>query len=246
MIKELIATVAIVGSLLYPTNDQVKLSTVTFEGGVDGTSIALLIAKMEMGDNVTLHVNSPGGSATAFKNFVLYMRYNNKTFNTYTSRSAASAGALLWTMGKVRAIEPDAVILYHGAHLGSYSLTEDTVCKASTFMATDRGQELFAYVLAEGVTKAIKDKKLVWSDIKKLQTTVTIAQMDGIAGVEQVLDTVCGSLKTSNDMQVKVIMDNTGLSEEYVRTILLGDMKKDMRFTGQQLFDIGIAHKLGR
>ena len=238
MIKTLLATAAIMLTTTF--------STVEFNGGVDGASIALLISEMETKSNVTLHVNSPGGSATAFKNFTLYLRYTDKTFNTYTSRGAASAGALLWTMGKVRAIEPDAVILYHGAHLGTYSLTEVTVCRASTFMSTNRGQELFSYVMANGIAKSIKDKQLAWVDIKKIMTSRDIAKRDGVAGLEQNLDTVCKSLKESNDMQVRVIMEHTGLDEEYVRTVLLGNMEKDMRFTGQQLYDMGIAHKLGR
>lgn len=218
-----------------------------FNDPVTEKTINTLINTIDSSEEVlTITFGTAGGSGYATRSFELYLRNSGKTYNSYVSHSTASAGALLWIMGKHRSIEPDATILFHGAHLGTYSLTQTTTCKASTFLSTEKGQSIIIDAITNGPQTTIQTNNLNFEDIKNLETSLKVIAMEGLAGVEQTMDTICTALTNANNNQVRVIAKYTGLPEYYIREFIYKNFEKDVYFTGKQLYNIGIAHRLGR
>lgn len=212
-----------------------------FNSSVDQQSINSMIELIKDGSHPIITVNTPGGSADALKNLLLFLKYNKVGFDTYTTKYTASAGALIWTLGDKRIVERDALITFHSVHAGSYGLTATTVCNADKYIKSEKGKSDLRLLINNGMGFFLNQPTTTMQDIKDMEVVGIILGESGVAGVEQSLDAICVQMKSFNELQIEVVSKELDLDKEFVRKVLFKNFEYDSTFTGQELFDMGIA-----
>lgn len=184
------------------------------------------------GERILIKLDSPGGSV--FDGMALFdeMRHSKVPIDVYVPAFAASMGANLLMHADRRYVSPQAMILFHGAHAGTYQVSEGVLKEQLDILdSADFKKMLETGAVPLGVSgmQAVQMKKLY----------ETVAQSN-LTHVYMEMKSTYDMIKAINDTMVDYIAKKIGKSFEDVRHTLFNDMKSDAIFTGQQLMDMGL------
>lgn len=202
----------------------------------------LAIANFIVTDNerILLTIKTHGGSSESMKSIAKMIKASEVPVDTYVSEYASSAGAIAFILGDKRYVDKDAQIMFHGAHLGTYALTEVTLQRAADLLETGELEQLLFLR---------KTSALVDIDMKTymaLEVAVHFEQETGLSGLKQTILSTLQSMKASNKMQVQTVTDqlqkiDSRYTYDVVKEEFFANFEKDVYFSGQQLIDMGIA-----
>ncbi len=147
----------------------------------------LCLQSMNPDQDISIYINSPGGSFTALTAIYDTIQFIKPDVQTVCMGQAASAAAILLaagTRGKRMAL-PNSRILIHQLHRGTFGQTSDIEIQANEIL---RMRELLEKMIAEHSGKSIEE---VSRDIER--DKILTAQQAVEYGI---VDQVLGSLKT--------------------------------------------------
>ncbi len=221
-------------------------------------------------ERILLTITSPGGEVIAGKELIIEME-SGLPVDTYVPVSAASMGAETMITGERRYAEPDAVLLFHGAHGGSYLVTQHILGKILAILKSEEFKNNIRHSMtqakpqktatehSEQVLIKMLEKFKASSDAKKLdalelpyygiaaglvaEKTYDVAVME----IESRYEMLKAINEASLEKWDKVIAQSNGkLTKDIIREKVYANFTKDMVFTGRELFDMGILTGLGR
>lgn len=230
-------------------------------------------AKDKGAKRVLVDINSPGGEVFGGK-IGASVIFNDDRVDTYVSGVAASMAAQTFMAGNRRFMEKDAVILFHGAHSGSAMSTQVGIEKLLKILESDDFKNLIKdeiqgnkekditkeqtsdamMRLMESISKGTKPMEKVVGDPMDYAYVVLLkkAVLDGgYFDVKTELVNALALLKTINVTGAvvfdKIIERSNGRwTRERVIKEIYGNFEKDMVFTGEQMFEMGLIDGLGR
>lgn len=242
-----VLTWATLSPLVFPP-ETVHMETpnyMVFRTDFNGDSVSQAIKHLEAanktvtsGERVLITLDSPGGSV--FDGMTLFeeMAHSKVPVDVYVPAFAASMGANLLMRADKRYVAPEATVLFHGAHAGSYQVSEVVLKDKLDILESDTFKE---YLRTGTLDPSIKGA--VVAEYAKLYQAVMDSSYSGVY-IE--LKSVHSILKSINDSMVNYIAGRIGKSFEETRRVLFNDMKSDMVFTGKQLLEMGIIHSTER
>lgn len=195
-------------------------------------------------ERILITVDSPGGSGKTMSQIKNLIEKSPIPVDTYVPSEAASAGAITFILGEHKYVEPNARILFHGGHYGSYALTEVTLKNALFQLESGRIESVLrSMLLKQGIPA-----DLTLDEIKAIEICQLLAQDSGINGLHQTLSTMYKFLVVSNAEMVQTVSDHLSKVDSkytytHVKTVFFADFKEDVVFSGQDLIDMGLAEK---
>lgn len=195
-------------------------------------------------ERLLITIDSPGGSGKTMKHIIKSIKASEVPVDTYVPDFAASAGAITFIMGEHRYVDKGAQILFHGAHLGTYALTEPTIQRAADLLESGELERLM-FLKSTG---QLKTSDVDIETFKAVEVASAFLEGSGLSGLQQVLLSTLEGIKAANKVQVQTVTDqlqkvDTRYTYEVVKKEFFGDFKVDVYFTGQQLIDMGIAEE---
>lgn len=230
-------------------------------------------AKDKGAKRVLVDINSPGGEVFGGK-IGASVIFNDDRVDTYVSGMAASMAAQTFMAGHRRYMERDAVILFHGAHGGSAISTQLGIEKLLTILESDDFKNLIkdeiqgskekeltkeqttdAMIrLMEGISKGSKPLEKIVGDPMDYAYVVLLKKAVLEGGYFDIKAELVNSLALLKAINVTgavvfdpIIAKSDGRwTRDRVIKEVYGNFEKDMVFTGEQMFEMGLIDGLGR
>jgi ATP-dependent protease ClpP protease subunit len=220
------------------------------------------------GERGLLTITSPGGEVAAGRRALSQMN-GGVTFDTYIPTRAASMGADAFMQGERRYIEPDAILIFHGAFGGgSYFNAEASLEIRHTMVNLPIIEELYKQVLTGKTPELNKltgeDTPLNKVEVVKLLLYMGYSADEARAGGEAILkaletnlETVKHEIGSERDLvrminrtalhsfKLAIEQSKGKLTEAIILDKVFANFKKDVFITGQQAYDMGLATHLG-
>lgn len=245
---------------------------INFDKQFDNASVDPSLKMLEKMNNfkgknerILIKITSPGGAVFEGKKLKVAMNAGLST-DTYISAFGASMAADIWAQGKRRYIEPDALVLFHGAYRGDYSSSQPVLTKKLTILESQEFAQILDTIQKETQTPkedvnpmlgappepgpnptlasvSIKDKALYEELLREVIATGYDATLMTLKSEVDVTSVINSSML--NSMTTIVEQSNGKLTLESLRKLLFDDFSRDVVLTGQQLFDMGVATHLG-
>lgn len=228
--------------------------------------------KADPDKRLLLKLMSPGGEVFSGKDMQAEVK-GSKNIDTYVSSIAASMGADTFMLGERRYVDEDALVLFHGAHGGSFAMSQPVLTKlievVEMVQIQSQKQVREPSTIALSKTKestalkmpstTIYDKHLNTvikgnveiSDIEPIARKVMeMVQQNGFTVVLHDLRSIRDMLAGVNETMVsrisaKLVKTDPTYTPDKVRKDLFSNFERDMVFTGRQLVDMGIATAAG-
>jgi len=193
-------------------------------------------------ERILLVIDSPGGSGKTMAQIESIVASSKVPVDTLVTSEAASAGAVSFILGEHRYVTPNARILFHGGHFGTYALTEITIENAVVQLEKGRLES----IIKDLMTGKAPPADLTLEEIKAIEVAKVIMEGSGLNGLRQTLHTMLSMVKAGNAEMVQTVSDHLKKVDPkytytYVKKEIFADFKEDVVFTGQQLIDLGIA-----
>lgn len=236
-----VLTWATLSPLVFPP-ESVHMATpnyMVFKTDFNGDSVSQAIKhiqtankKVVEGERILITLDSPGGSV--FDGMTLFeeITHSEVPVDVYVPAFAASMGANLLMRADKKYVAPGATVLFHGAHGGSYQVSENVLKDKLDILESDTFKE---YLRTGNLNPSVTGVEAV--HYEKLYQSVMDSSYSGVYIEMKSMYTV---LKSINDNMVEYIAGRIGKSFEETRRVLFNDMKSDMVFTGKQLLEMGI------
>lgn len=227
------------------------------------------------GERMLIEITSDGGAVFPGREMQQKLK-SGVSLDTYVPLMAASMGADTFMLGERRYVERDALILFHGVHLGKFSLTEGFLTKVIKQLELEHRNRVDAVdqivgTLSDSTSEGPATETTAGSAIISLEEILDAARavMDprdlGPAieelrvGVERAgYLTVMHSLRSTRDMlaginngaidKIVEAMKATrpGITAAQVRKEVFKDFEQDVVLTGNQMLEMGLATHAGR
>ena len=223
-----------------------------FDDSTTGTAIGSLkdaSKHIGRGERALIKITSPGGSVFAGKGLQRQME-SGLPVDTYVPVTAVSMGAITFMQGERRYVEPDAIILFHGARLGKSGSTQPILELKLKILESKEFREALQMDLRSGgrgseIVNTIPIEHLAYAD--KLAAAVL---KKGYEVVREDLKSDLDSLSAINAsllgvFQKAIDSSNGKLTVEKVKHDIFRDFTEDVVLTGQQVYDLGLATNLG-
>lgn len=187
-------------------------------------------------ERVLIVLNTPGGDGDVMEQMLKIMHNSPEPIDTYVFQESASAGADIFISGQHRYVNKDSMIIFHGAYMGSYAMSQPNLENAIFQLHHGRFNNNPLTIIVDPSVQEVKAMELIQFFVKRM----------GVNGCEQEMLTILDMLKQANEVQVTAVYDaihkiHPEYTKEQVITIFFGDFKKDMYFTGQDLINLGLA-----
>lgn len=244
----------------------VELNTEITEESSDNLKKAIDAIKERSSGRILVQINSPGGGVFDGKLGAAEIA-NNPNIDTYVAGIAASMGAQTFMAGHRRFMEKDAVILFHGANIGSEIGTQKGIEKLLRILDSDEFKDSIEHAVDNLSKEAVKPTNLLEALLSNRTKVAPMAVGDpldhayanmlredvmqrGFYSVYMDLTNTLSILKVINNSALSVFDDVIKKSEgrwtrERVQKEIYGDFEKDMIFTGEQMLQMGLVDGLG-
>lgn len=218
---------------------------------------------------ILIKLQSPGGEVFSGRLLQSKLKEPGLPIDTYVGGMAASMAADTFMIGDRRYVDEDAMILFHGAHGGSYVLSEEVLGKVLSILKAEHDvpapipapQEDTASsvpVIVRGAIQKPRPKHIpnpnaspeerdlggVMDAVREMVAEVgyTVAIHD-LTTQYEMLKMIDHTM--AERISEKLIKENPKWTVQRVESELFGNFKKDMIFTGKQLKEMGVATALG-
>lgn len=240
-----VAGIAFLGTTFFT---QVNNNILTINGGFEPGISRAILAKIEIfnliqldGERALLTITSPGGLGSEMRLIINALDESGVQIDTYVPVEAASAGATTFLAGKERYVKPDATLLFHGAHFGSYLLTQPNLERC--LYQLDNGR-LMSLIVSMMDKKPIEN--ITIEERKALEIASVLVREVGLSGLRQQLKSLVDNINRANEGQLTVVTEHLSridskYTKDYVKKVFFKDFKEDVIFTGKQLIEMGIA-----
>jgi len=188
-------------------------------------------------ERILIRLLSPGGEVMSGRDFQRHLTAGLPV-DTYVGVMAASMGADTFMLGERRYVDPDSIILFHGAAQGSIVTTEPVLKRLIEHVEQSAILEPSAQLMDD--TTDIQP--LIMMIDKMVQENGSYAVLHELRSTYDVLCIINRTM--SEKIAAKLQKTDPSWTNERVVKELFGDFKRDMVFTGQQLFDMGVATHL--
>lgn len=236
-----VLTWGVFGPMVYP-GEIVTMNTpnlMTFKAEFSGLTTDQAVAHIKEanksiheGERILIKLDSPGGSVFDGLGLFDEMRHSKVPIDVYVPAFAASMGANLLMHADRSYVSPQATVLFHGAHAGTYQVSEGVLKEQLDLLSSDN----FKKMLSTGEVP-INVSGMEAVQLKKLYEKVS---QSNFTHVYMEMKSTYDILKSINDTMVDYIAKKLGRSFEEVRHTLFNDMKSDAVFTGEQLLAMGV------
>lgn len=224
-------------------------------------------------ERILIKITSPGGAVFEGKKLRIAMK-TGVPVDTYIGAFGASMAADTWAQGVRRYVEPDALVMFHGAHGGTYDSSQTILAKKLNILTSPEFLKFMEDSKNENVPTNLggygpHSSRYSGSTTNELPKSTpraidTVGSKDlalykdlkadvGIKGYDVVLmelrsslDIISGINNTMVESMNNIIESSEGkFTVEILKKILFDDFSRDVVLTGKQLFDMGIATHLG-
>lgn len=255
-IKQLLIASAVVTTALggYAAYDQLpkQYNRVLYVGEFDSKSVDRVLSRIikaeEKSGRILLEITSPGGEVMSGDAVVVEVNVSGRV-DTYIPSFAASMGAETFMQGKHRYMEEHAEVLFHGVHAGG--ITEPMFEALISFISSGDAKR---YVAEEDVSSLVrKEIEAKYVDVPP-STLSRIARLESELGFDELLKALKEIHKELHKINERSLdrwnsfieKSNGKWTRELIKEKIYGNYKKDMIFSGSQMFEMGMIDGLGR
>lgn len=201
------------------------------------------------GERALIKITSPGGSVTAGKGLKRQMK-SGLPVDTYVPVMAASMGADVFMQGERRYVEPDAIILFHGAHQGTYGSSQTILELKLNILESKEFKEALQMELRSGGRESVILNTIPIEHLAYAGQLADAVLKEGYEVVRMKLKSSLDIISAINTsllvvFQKAIDSSNGKLTMEKVRHDIFRDFTEDVVLTGQQVYDLGLATNLG-
>ncbi len=205
-------------------------------------------------ERVLLKLTSPGGEVFSGKKLRTEMTKKGMHVDTYVPAFAASMGADIFMQGERRYVEPDAIVLFHGAHAGTYAVSQPILqikldilqsqefidaLNAPSYMSQDPSNPMQMYRSKLDAKHAAYMSELLQA-VNSRGYEVVLMELQSIFDI---ISTINETMLLGFERAIK--QSNGKLTMDILREKVFRNFTQDVVLTGQQLYDLGLATDLG-
>lgn len=230
-------------------------------------------AQADSNGRILVSISSPGGAVVGGMEGSVFIKYN-KELDTYIPVSAASLASDHFMNGHNRFMEPKATILFHGAHGGNEMLTVPGMVRILALMESDqfRADVVGTNDIGLVIPMFKPESNEILDDIVDMITSCRVSldapskspeELDadtvakalvsrlGYTGSVKGLKSSIGGLTAANNAAMTSVQQaaaerGISLSLDEIKSKLFGDFELDMRFTGEQMLEMGLIDGVGQ